>query len=151
MAMALAAVACNSRPPQYVPPTDTTERSYTLGTEVRASVGAAFLSVQRTQKHHYWNAEWRYWTTEIQINRHELLYSGVDRKTLLVSYREYASQSEADLYARPAFAQDLRYDLAASDTIVFRDYRMRIIEATNEAIRVVVLSEGGESPEPGTP
>jgi hypothetical protein len=157
-ALALAAVGCGggSYPPGYMAPTDNIERNYTIGVEVRATVGSPFIRYERKRVHWY-HTNMGAWFAERQSEAHELLYSGTDGKTLLVAYREYSAQDESaaggDFFARPAYAQDLRYDLSASDVIVFRAYRIRVVEATNEAIRVVVLSDGGESPslEPGAP
>ena len=142
--VAFAALACaNHQPrPESI---DSTESNYQLGVEVRANVGAPFIIVQRTLQ---WparsaNGVWYY---AHLIDRHELTYSGREGTVLLVAYREFHREPGGDPLARPAFAQDLRYDLALSDTIAFRDYRIRVIEATTAGIRAVVLSDG--KPEP---
>jgi len=66
--------------------------------------------------------------------KEELIYTGVSGKSISVSYREYK-----DDFARPAFYQELRYDLDQSSAIVFRNYRLVVHEATNEAISYTVL------------
>jgi hypothetical protein len=63
----------------------------------------------------------------------ELLYNGKSGKTIKVTYREFV-----DSMARPAFYQNLEYDLAESRDIGFRDIRITVIEATNSFIRFVV-------------
>jgi hypothetical protein len=148
--MALASLGCGSSPPPGPVATDRTERNYTIGVEVQATVGSPFITSERIQQHWY-RTNAGAWFSERQIDRHELLYSGRDGKTPLVTYREYSAtdsygaQAPVNLLARPAFSQELRYDLAASDAIVFREYRIRVAEATNESIRVVVVADGTET------
>ena len=64
----------------------------------------------------------------------ELIYTGRSGNTLHISYREYKKD-----FARPAFFQELRYDIGQSRTIVFKQYKLKIIEATNEYIKFIVL------------
>ena len=45
----------------------------------------------------------------------------------------------SDDMARPAFTQDLTYDLADGDEIGFRGARIKVLKATNTAITYVVL------------
>jgi hypothetical protein len=137
--VALAVAGC-ARTGVLPSPITFTDHNYTLGQEVHANVGAPFVSSKTTTQGYVNRVE-----TKL-VEQRELVYSGRDGNTLFVTYREYTAQNivgfdDGGLMARPAFSQDLRYDLAASDTIVFRDYRIRVVEATNEVIRVVVLSD----------
>jgi len=68
--------------------------------------------------------------------REELIYTGRSGTTLFVSYREYRRDM-----ARPSFFQDLRYDIESNDIIVFRNYRIKILEATSEAVRFIILED----------
>jgi hypothetical protein len=68
----------------------------------------------------------------------ELIYTGVADKTIHVTYREY----NADL-ARPAFYQDLSYQLEESKIIAFKSLKIMIYEANNSSIRFSVLDDGG--------
>lgn len=61
--------------------------------------------------------------------KQELIYNGKSKDTIKISYREYRNDM-----ARPAFFQDLTYDLLESREIAFRDLRIVVIEATNSAI-----------------
>jgi len=72
-------------------------------------------------------------TGEVKFKR-ELVYSGVSGGVVRLSYREFSG----DL-ARPAFTQELTYDLADGDEIGFRGARFRVLKATNVAIRYVVV------------
>lgn len=61
--------------------------------------------------------------------RKEIVYSGVTGKSISLLYREFSG----DL-ARPAFSQNLTYDLSAGDEIGYKGARLRIASATNTAI-----------------
>ena len=71
--------------------------------------------------------------------RQELSYSGIDKGVILISYREFSVGIQG-AYARPAFSQELRYDLSSSKTITFREVRIEVDTATSEKIRYKVLS-----------
>ena len=66
--------------------------------------------------------------------RRELIYSGTAQGVVNISYREFNN----DL-ARPAFTQDLKYDLKEGDEVGFRGARLKILKAGNVSIRYVVL------------
>lgn len=70
--------------------------------------------------------------------RAQLIYSGVDGNTLNAVYREFAG----DLI-RPAFTQELQYDLSASSEIGYRSVRIDVVEASNATVRFRVLDDGG--------
>ena len=53
-------------------------------------------------------------------------------------YREYVN----DL-ARPAFAQQLQYEVSKEREIAFRTIRLEILNATNSKIDFRVISDGG--------
>lgn len=63
------------------------------------------------------------------------LYQGVSKGTVKVSFREFVN----DL-ARPAFTQDVSYDLERDGTtlIAFQGLRVRVLRATNAGIEYVV-------------
>lgn len=63
----------------------------------------------------------------------ELVYSGVSQGTVSILYREYKS----DL-ARPAFSQELKYDLRDGNEIGFHGARIRVLKAGNLSIRYIV-------------
>jgi len=65
--------------------------------------------------------------------RQEFIYNGKTKDTLKISYREFK-----DDMARPAFYQDLNYDLSESKIIGFRDIRIEVIEGTNTDIKFMV-------------
>jgi hypothetical protein len=67
----------------------------------------------------------------------EMIYSGLAGKVMRAVYREYVE----DL-ARPAFSQELQYDLGADRTIAYKSLRMRVEDASNSAIRYAIVSDG---------
>lgn len=75
--------------------------------------------------------------------KRELLYQGLSKGTVKVSYREFI-----DNLARPAFTQDILYDLKTDGTgeIAFNGLRIKILEASNSQI-VYIL----EAPILGSP
>ncbi|HZX34966.1 MAG TPA: hypothetical protein VFF54_00540 [Thermodesulfobacteriota bacterium] len=66
-------------------------------------------------------------------SKKELLYQGKSGNTIRLMYREFY-----DGFARPAFQQDLTYDLAETKIIGFRKMTIEVIEATNSYIKFVV-------------
>lgn len=77
--------------------------------------------------------------------RRELVYSGVSKGTVTILYREFSRERSGDM-ARPAFSQQLTYDLADGNEIGFRGARFKVIKATNVSISYVVLKplDGGQ-------
>ena len=67
--------------------------------------------------------------------KQEFIYNGRVGNALKFIYREYV-----DDVARPAFTQDLQYDLAESKIIGFRGLRIEVVSATNTNIEYKVLS-----------
>jgi hypothetical protein len=68
----------------------------------------------------------------------ELIYTGISKKTIKISYREFIKDM-----ARPAFYQELNYDLDQSDIIQFRSLKIRVIYADNSGIKFIVVDDGG--------
>ncbi len=68
----------------------------------------------------------------------ELIYNGISKNTIRVTYREFIKDM-----ARPAFYQDLTYDLDQSAIIQFKSLRIRIMAANNSLIKFLVLDDEG--------
>jgi len=66
--------------------------------------------------------------------RREILYSGGAKGVISLQYREFLSD-----YARPAFSQELTFDLNNGKEIGFRGARIRIENTSNLGIRYTVL------------
>lgn len=73
----------------------------------------------------------------------ELLYAGRAGDILHITYREYSTQVTAEgrlgNYARTPFFQQVYYDLNKSDKIVFQNWVLKVLEASNEQIRFKVI------------
>ena len=65
----------------------------------------------------------------------ELLYNGRVENNLKFIYREFS-----DDMIRPAFSQEVQYDLSNSDEIGFKSVRMRILDASNTVLKYELLS-----------
>jgi len=67
----------------------------------------------------------------------ELIYAGLSGTTIRITYREYA-----DGLARPAFYQELIYDLANSKIFTFRSIVFEVLEATNSCMTYKIIKDG---------
>lgn len=78
-------------------------------------------------------------TTVIDLNapsfEQELLYNGRAGNVVKFLYREFINKN-----ARPAFTQDVQYDLNEGKTVGFKSARIEIIDATNLSITYRVLA-----------
>lgn len=66
--------------------------------------------------------------------RKELLYSGVSKGTVSLEYREFSNN-----LARPAFSQQVTYDLSEGNEVGFKGARLVIIKAANTLLRYRVI------------
>ena len=73
----------------------------------------------------------------------ELLYAGRAGDILHITYREYSAQVTAagrvGSFARTPFFQQVYYDLKQSDKIVFQNWVLKVLDASNEQIRFKVI------------
>jgi hypothetical protein len=72
------------------------------------------------------------WSTD--SFKRELIYGGLSQRVISLSYREFM-----DGTARPAFTQELKYDLNDGNLIGFRGARIEVIKATNTIIQYKVI------------
>jgi hypothetical protein len=117
--------------------------SYTLGEEQSVTVGSPMITEEKCVDTHMGKPgdlpERKYRECHF---RQELIYNGISKGVIRVTYREYSNDM-----ARPAFFQDLVYDLDESDLIQFREFRIKVIDAHNLGIVFVVQSERARDPE----
>lgn len=66
--------------------------------------------------------------------KRELVYGGVSQNTITVLYREFMNDM-----ARPAFSQELKYDLSKGDVIGYRGARFQVLDVTNTTIKFKAL------------
>jgi hypothetical protein len=122
------------------------QKNYVLGEVQRVNVGAPIIVLEQTDllKERRptgciptpFPQAWENVVVRDGSFRQTLIYGGRSGSIITVSYREYMT----DL-ARPAYYQDVQYDLTLSDTIVFRHFRLRVVDASNESIEYVVLAD----------
>lgn len=118
-------------------------KNYSIGSVQQANIGASMLSnkVATVVEGKRWvgilysKDGWEHFKEYSDDSfMEELIYTGRSGNTIHVSYREYKKD-----FARPAFFQELRYDIGQSRTVVFKQYKLKIIEATNEYVKFIVL------------
>lgn len=118
-------------------------KNYSINSTQKANVGSSMLSnkVATVVEGKRWvgllysKDGWEYFKEYSDDSfKEELIYTGRSGNTIHISYREYKKD-----FARPAFFQELRYDIEQSRTIVFKQYKLKVIEATNECIEFIVL------------
>ena len=66
--------------------------------------------------------------------KRELIYSGTSKGTVSLQYREFIND-----FARPAFSQELSYDLSEGNEIGYKGARFLILKATNVSLSVKLL------------
>jgi hypothetical protein len=120
-------------------------KSYTINVEEQASTGVPMLSFGYARyatayaKHELSEEQdsWRsfeYQTSD--VFREELIYKGRADDQLYFSYKQYTKT-----HASPASSDELSHDLKSSDVIVFRNYKIKVLKATKEYIRFLVLDD----------
>jgi hypothetical protein len=70
--------------------------------------------------------------------RAQMIYSGLTGNTIRAAYREFTGD-----FIRPAFTQELQYNLAQDSTIAYKSIKIQVLEATNSQIRYRVRDDGG--------
>jgi hypothetical protein len=73
------------------------------------------------------------WQDDLSFKR-ELVYAGLSQNIITIQYREFKND-----FARPAFSQDLRYDLNESKVIGYKGARFEVVRATNQGLTYKVL------------
>lgn len=75
--------------------------------------------------------------TEVNLNSptyiQEFIYNGRVDNALKFVYREFSGD-----YMKPAFTQEVQYDLNQSDVIGFKGLRIKILKATNTEIKYIL-------------
>ena len=118
-----------------------TRKTYRLNEVQQVNLGAAILARKEVYYTEVWvglfksSSGYQKQLTADSFMQ-ELIYTGRSGDTIHVSYKEFRRD-----FAKPAFFNELRYDLSQSNIIVFRNYRISIAEATNEYIRFTVLQD----------
>ncbi|HYC54640.1 MAG TPA: hypothetical protein VEL28_06860 [Candidatus Binatia bacterium] len=72
--------------------------------------------------------------------RWQLLYSGRAGNEIVLDYREFTEMGYGST-ARPAFYQQVKYDLSTGRTITFKETQIEVLDATNSMISFRVLRD----------
>lgn len=121
-------------------------KSYTVGQPLRTTVGGTLLRIEKGQVNQVrrWvgilNSPDGWQTETVRSSDYvssELIYSGATGTTVELTYREFRGG-----LAAPAFFQNLKYDIASSDRVTFKNFVIRIYSADNSGISAVLLSDG---------
>jgi hypothetical protein len=109
-------------------------RSFDLNQLMFANVGASLISWEEGVREKAQKAA-------VEKLTHELLYSGLQGRTIFITYREYSGGRSGATFIRPAFSQELKYELgeAGKGQITFREIQIEVDQATSERIRFKVL------------
>lgn len=70
--------------------------------------------------------------------RQELVYAGKDHNVLQIDYREYILNRDG-AFIKDGFTQHLRYDLAESDIIVYKNIKIKVLESSGSRIKYMVI------------
>lgn len=70
--------------------------------------------------------------------RAQMIYSGLDGNTARATFREFTGD-----FIRPAFSQELQYNLSQDSTIAYKSIKIRVLEASNSEIRYRVIADAG--------
>jgi len=101
--------------------------NFTKGEVQTATVGSEMLNWTLTYKNDVYG-------TILGTATQSLTYSGKQGMVIKIFYRETSND-----IARPAFTQELTYDITDDRVITFRNTKIQIIEATNSTITFIVL------------
>lgn len=71
--------------------------------------------------------------------RRQLVYNGRSGETIKLLYREFGEER-----IRPAFTQEVTYDLERGETVGFKGSRFQVLDASNTTIRYSVLNHLSE-------
>jgi len=115
-------------------------RDFELGKPKEATVGSVMIGWETGSDY----MQYEKWLVDRKGLRKELIYNGLIQGILQVSYREFAVDVRG-AYARPAFNQELKYELANSPEITFQDVRIRIESADQSKVVFVLLQEPTET------
>lgn len=124
---------------------ETRLKSYTLNVEEQTSTGVPMITSESARYTQVpqptgLSEEQGSWQTldypSKDSFREELVYKGRSDNTLHILYKKYGKASSA-----PDYSEDLTYDIGNSDIVEIRHYRIRVLNATGEYIRFLVLSD----------
>ena len=116
------------------------DRDYTIGKKREVFFGREMLTYE------YGAYRDSYGPSVRAGERWQIEYAGIIKGVIQLKYREYSLSPQSTLYgyttavyARPAYNQDLTYDISESKIIRFKNIRLEIHSADQEKIVFTVL------------
>jgi hypothetical protein len=70
--------------------------------------------------------------------RAQMIYSGLTGNTIRAAFREFTGD-----FIRPAFTQELQYNLSQDSTIAYKSIKIQVLEASNSQLRYRVKDDDG--------
>ena len=130
----------------YLKSTRTTKlKSYTLNVNEQSTTGVPMITAgyttyaTATGKHELSEEQdrWKSYEYETGDNfKEELVYEGRSGNTIHFLYKKYKK-----VLSHPSSSENLTFDLDSSDTIAYRNYKIKVLNATKEYIRFRVISD----------
>jgi hypothetical protein len=120
-------------------------KSYTINVDEQASVGVPMITsgyvtyATATGKHGLSEEQDRWKSFEYATNdlfKEEFIYKGLSNGGILILYKKYEK-----ILSSPTSSREFLFDLGASDIIVIKNFKIKVINATNEYIRFRVVSD----------
>jgi len=120
-------------------------KSYTINVDEQSSSGVPMITSGQityrtaTGKHGLSEEQDKWQSFEYITNdsyKEELVYKGRSDSNINFAYKQYKK-----MLSSPSSSQELTFDLSSSDTISFKNYKIKVLNATGEYIRFRVLSD----------
>ncbi len=120
-------------------------KNYTLNVEEQASIGrpmvlSEYITYVRSKSGEGQVAELDSWQFSdyptSDKSKEVLIYNGRTENTLHIFYKKYEGKFDS-----PRLSRELTYDLGYSDIIEFKNFKIKVIHATDEYIRYLVLDD----------
>lgn len=122
-------VACSITP-------EMVSRNPEVGLVSNAGIGDILYSYDKVGQKYtdYMTGQTTYWTDSV---RQELIYSGISKGVLKITYREYVND-----YARASFFQEASYDFVNGEEsmIGFKGAKIKVMNADNTSINYQVVN-----------
>jgi len=127
-------------------------KSYTLNVDEQSTIGvpmitSGHITYGTAAGNHGLSEEQDSWQSFEYITndsyKEELVYKGRSDSSIEIAYKQYKK-----MLSSPSSSQELTFDLSSSDTIAFKNYKIKVLNATSEYIRFRVLSDSGASAAP---
>jgi len=120
-------------------------RSYSLNVEEQAILGTPILTSEfntygRTgqkfglsEEQDFWKS---FWFTTLDSYKEKLIFMGRSGDAVRVTYQHFKIDDPS-----PDYSEELTFDISSTDLIHFKQYKIRVINATDQYIRFQVIED----------